>query len=404
MNKFVELLAPAKDIFKAKIAINYGADAVYIGGKNYSLRSRASNFSNEEIKEIVQYAHNHNAKVYVTCNIEFHDEDFEGFEDYIKLLDSYYVDAVIVSSLGALKICKKVAPDLSVHLSTQASVINSDACNMMNIYGVNRVILGRECSMEDIESIADKSIVPLEVFIHGGMCANCSGRCTLSNRMTNRDANRGGCAHSCRWTYSLYEDGKLKNKSKTIFSMSSKDLCGIEYLKRLIDAGVCSFKIEGRMKSEYYIAQLVKTYKKAIEEILAFGELSNERLLFYQMELRKAENRPYSDGFFPGVCDENYTLYSENGAGVTHSYVALVKGYNSDTKEATIEVKNIFSKGDILEVFGPLIDNKQMFCPVLINEFNEELDTANHPTQILKMAVPFEVHENDMIRVLSHED
>ena len=400
----IELLAPAKDLFKAKIAILYGADAVYVGGKEYSLRSRASNFTIDEIAELVQFAHSHGVRVYVTCNIVFHDEDFEGFENYVTKLDDIGVDAIIVSSLAALRIIKKVSPHLPIHLSTQQSIINSDACNMMQIYGADRVILGRECSISDIASIADKTLVPLEVFIHGGMCANLSGRCTISSRTTNRDANRGGCAHSCRWAYELYDGEELKNKKNTIFSMSSKDLNAAQYIKRLIDLGVCSLKIEGRMKSEYYIAQLVKTYRKLIDEVRYHGELSKERLMYYLMELRKAENRPCSSGFLSGTCDENKTLYDENGAGVTHEYVAIVKSYDFNNETATIEVKNVFKKGDILEVFGPDIDNKQFFAPDMITVDNETIDIANHPTQILKIAIPFEVHENDMIRVVYHED
>ena len=400
----IELLAPAKDLFKAKIAIDYGADAVYIGGKDYSLRSRASNFTVDEIDELVQYAHNKYKKVYVTCNIVFHDEDFKGFEDYLIKLDDIGVDALIVSSFAALKIIKKVIPHMPVHLSTQQSIINSDACNMMQIYGADRVILGRECSIKDIESIAENSLVPLEVFIHGGMCANYSGRCTLSSRTTNRDANRGGCAHSCRWAYDLYDGETLKNKNKTIFSMSSKDLNAVQYIYRLIKLGVCSLKIEGRMKSEYYIAQLVKTYRNIIDDVQVNGELSKDKLLFYLAELRKAENRPCSSGFLSGSCNEDKTLYDENGAGVTHEYVALVQSYDYETQTATIEAKNVFTKGDILEVFGPEIDNKQFFAPELITDEGEVLETANHPTQILKMKVPFEVHKNDMIRVLDHED
>ena len=236
------------------------------------------------------------------------------------------------------------------------------------------------------------------------MCANYSGRCTLSNRMTNRDANRGGCAHSCRWAYELYDGDTLKNKNKTIFSMSSKDLIGVNYIKKLMDLGVCSLKIEGRMKSEYYIAQLVKTYRNLIDEIKVDGELSKERTLYYLAELKKAENRPCASGFFSGKCDENKTLYDENGAGVTHEYVALVKSYDIATQVATIEAKNVFKKGDILEVFGPEVDNRQFFAPELMTEENETIDEANHPTQILKLVIPFEVHENDMIRVVNHED
>ena len=400
----IELLAPAKDLFKAKIAIDYGADAVYVGGKSFSLRSRASNFTMREIEELVYYAHVKDAKVYVTCNVVFHDEDLVGFKDYIEELDNLGVDGVIVSSLAAVKLIKKYAPELPVHVSTQNSIINSDACNMMNIYGADRVILGRECSLDDIDSICEKTVVPVEVFIHGGMCANYSGRCTLSNRMTNRDANRGGCAHSCRWAYELYDEKLLKNKNNTIFSMSSKDLCAATHIKDLIDMGVCSLKIEGRMKSEYYIAQVVKTYKTLINEIYEKGKINKERMIYYLLELKKAENRPSADGFLSGVCDENKTLYDENGAGVTHDYIALVKDYNPDNHYATIEVKNIFKEGDILEVFGPNIDNKQFFAPKMMTLEGEEIDTANHPMEVLKIQVPFEVHENDMIRIIRYED
>ena len=400
----IELLAPAKDLFKAKIAILYGADAVYVGGKEYSLRSRASNFTIDEIAELVQFAHSHGVRVYVTCNIVFHDEDFEGFENYVTKLDDIGVDAIIVSSLAALRIIKKVSPHLPIHLSTQQSIINSDACNMMQIYGADRVILGRECSIKDIELISDKTLVPIEVFIHGGMCANCSGRCTISSRTTNRDANRGGCAHSCRWAYTLYEGSRVKNKNNTIFTMSSKDLNAVQYIEQLMKLGVCSLKIEGRMKSEYYIAQLVKTYKRMIEEIEVKGTLNKNRIIHYLLEIRKAENRPTSTGFFSGVCDETKTIYTENGAGVTHEYVGLVKAYDPETKMATVEVKNVFKKGDMLEVFGPEVDNRLFFAPDMFTEENEMIDVANHPNQILKMPIPYEVQENDMIRIVNHED
>ena len=317
MNK-PELLAPAKDLFKAKIAIDYGADAVYIGGKFFSLRSRASNFEISDIKELVSYAHERNKKVYVTVNIIFHDEDFFGIREYLEALNKIGVDAIIVSSLAVVQIAKKIAPNLECHISTQASTINSDGVEVLKGLGADRVVLARECSMEQIKRIAEKDILPLEVFIHGGMCSNYSGRCTLSNRMTNRDANRGGCAHSCRWKYEVYEgDTKISN-DETLFSMSSKDLRATYYIEEMMKANVASLKIEGRMKSEYYIAQVVKTYRAMIDEIYENGHLDDNRLAYYDNELDKAENRPSDDGFLSGNCDNSKHLYGVNGAGVLH--------------------------------------------------------------------------------------
>lgn len=397
MNK-IELLAPAKDLQKAKIAIMYGADAVYVGGKHFSLRSRASNFENEDIKELCEFAKGYGARVFVTVNIVFHDSDFEGIKEYIKYLSDIGVSAVIISSLALVAIIKKIAPNLECHVSTQLSSLNSSAVNALKDFGVDRVVLAREASMDEIEKITGKVEIPLEVFIHGGMCSNYSGRCVLSNRMTLRDANRGGCAHSCRWKYHLYEGEYEISDPEYLLSMSAKDLRATAYIERMIKCGVASLKIEGRMKSEYYIAQVVKTYRKMIDEIYATGTLRADRLAYYDEELIKAENRPSDDGFLSGECDNSKHLYGINGAGVTHDYVAFVKAYDKTKGVALVEVKNIFSVADELEVFGPKEDNRIFINELMFDEKWNKVELANKPTQLLYMRVPFEVNSNDMIR------
>lgn len=402
MNK-IELLAPAKDVGKAKIAILYGADAVYVGGKQFSLRSRASNFSLDDLREIVPFAHEHNAKLYVTVNMVFHDEDLPGIREYLQELEKIGVDAIIVSSIGIIKLVQQIAPKIEAHVSTQISTINSGAVSFFKAEGAKRVVLARECSIEDIEQIAQRDIVPLEVFIHGGMCSNYSGRCVLSNRMTNRDANRGGCAHSCRWKYRLYAGDEEISDPNEPLSFSSKDLRATAYIPRMIKCGVASLKIEGRMKSDYYIAQVVKTYRKLIDEVYETGDLSEERIAYYENELDKAENRPSADGFLSGSCDDTKQLYGINGAGVTHDYVALVKDYDQVKGLAVIEVKNRFAVGDYLEVFGPTIDNYVFENKALFNMKHEFVSLANKPTEILYLRTPIVLHRDDMIRKV-HSD
>ena len=397
MNK-IELLAPAKDLEKAKIAIMYGADAVYVGGKHFSLRSRASNFENKDLMELCYFAKQYDAKVYVTVNIVFHDSDFDGIKEYLMYLDKIGVNAVIISSLILIPLVKKYAPNLECHISTQLSSYNSSAVETLRFFGADRVVLAREASMTQIEEISEKVDTPLEVFIHGGMCSNYSGRCVLSNRMTLRDANRGGCAHSCRWKYHLYDGEKEISNPNCLLSMSSKDLRASAYVERMIKCGVSSLKIEGRMKSEYYIGQVVKTYRKMIDYIYSHEYFDKETLEQFDAELEKAENRPSDDGFLSGDCDNTKHLYGVNGAGVTHDYVGFVKDYDIGRGVATVEVKNIFAKGDMLEVFGPNTDNKHFVCEMMFNEDWNTVDLANRPTQILYIRVPFELHRWDMIR------
>ena len=402
MNK-IELLAPAKDLGKAKIAIMYGADAVYVGGKFFSLRSRASNFENEDLKKLCDFAKSYGAKVYVTVNIIFHDSDFDGIKEYLMYLDEIGVSAIIISSLALIPIARKYAPHLECHISTQLSSFNSSAVNTLKSFGADRIVLAREASIKQIEVIAKKVNTPLEVFIHGGMCSNFSGRCVLSNRMTLRDANRGGCAHSCRWKYHLYDGEKMLSNPDCLLSMSSKDLRASAYVQKMIECGVASLKIEGRMKSEYYIGQVVKTYRKMIDEIYSKGMLDDNRLAYYDAELEKAENRPSDDGFLSGDCDNTKHLYGVNGAGVTHEYVGFIRAFDSEKNIALLEVKNIFALGDILEAFGPNVDNVRFSNRLMFDDKWNIVKLANKPTQLLYIRVPVELHKGDMVRKVSKQ-
>ena len=400
MNK-PELLAPAKDLQKAKIAILYGADAVYIGGKQFSLRSRASNFEMDDIRKLCQFAKEKGRRVYVTVNMIFHDEDFSGIREYLSDLYRYGVDGIITSTLSLIPLVKKIAPGMEAHISTQLSVYNSSAVKMMKRFGADRVVLAREASMDEIERIACRNELPLEVFIHGGMCSNFSGRCVLSDRMTLRDANRGGCAHSCRWKYHLYDKNEEISSSECLLSLSSKDLRATAYVERMMKCGIASLKIEGRMKSEYYIAQVVRTYRQMIDEIAEKGELSKERIAYYDQELDKAENRPSDDGFLSGQADNTKLLYGVNGAGVTHDYVAYVQGYDAKRSLALIEVKNIFTCDDTLEAFGPDLPNTYLSAKLMFDQDWQRVTIANRPTQRLFLRVPMELKKGDMIRKVS---
>lgn len=399
MNKKIELLAPAGDLERAKTAIRFGANAVYLGGKRFSLRSRASNFDLCDIKEACDYAKEHGAHIHVTVNMIPHDEDLDGLEDYLKELENAGVTAVIVASPSIIQVVKKVAPKLEVHLSTQMSTTNLKAIEYYKRLGVDRIVFARECNLEEVTFIAKNSPIPTEAFIHGGMCVNYSGRCTLSNAMTLRDANRGGCAQSCRWKYHLLQDEKEVSTMDNLFSMSSKDLMAVEFMYDLMEANVASLKIEGRMKSAYYIASVVHAYRKCIDEIGLTGQrLSPERLAYYVDELAKAENRPTSSGFYRGLPTYHDHLYGVNGAGVTHDFVGVVLSYDEVSKTALVQVRNVFTINDELEVFGPKIDNESFIVQSIVNGDNCKIDIANQPMTEVRVPIPFTVYPEDMIR------
>jgi U32 family peptidase len=393
-----ELLAPAGDLARLKTAVHFGADAVYIGGKKFSLRSRASNFDLTDIEEGVKYAHKHNAKLYVTVNMIPHQEDLEGLEEYLMALDQIGVDAVIVASLYIAQIARQISQRMEVHLSTQQSSANIETLNFYKKLGIDRVVLARECSLEDIEQIVASKTLPIEVFIHGGMCVNVSGRCTLSNYMTLRDANRGGCAQSCRWKYfCLDENDQPLHDENTLFSMSSKDLNATLVLSDLIRLGVSSLKIEGRMKSEYYLATVVGAYRRLIDDLLS-GKDEQQSVSKCNSELSKAENRETFGGFFISKPLADGHLYDKNGTGITQEFLATVISYDSVSQMATIEVRNHFSKGWLCEVFGPDTDHLQFTVSKIINSDNEYTDRVYKPMEVVQIKIPFEVKPEDFIR------
>ena len=398
MNR-VELLAPAGDLKRCKVAIRYGADAVYIGGKRFSLRSRASNFDLDNIAKACAFAKDYNAKIFVTVNMIPHDEDIIELDEYLIDLEKAGVSAIIVASPYIIERCKALT-NMEVHISTQINTTNSLSIKEFEESGADRVVVARECDINQIKMITDHTDMPIEVFIHGGMCSNFSGRCTLSNAMTLRDANRGGCAQSCRWKYHLLENDEVISDDDDLFSMSSTDLVATNYIQDMINANVASLKIEGRMKSEYYIATVVKTYRDLIDEIYENKEkkLSDDRLNYYAKEIAKAENRPTNDGFLNGLPTKNHHLYGINGAGVTHEFVAYVKEYDPINKLALIESRNYFKLNDELEVFGPNIKNTKFKLLEMYDIDHNIIEISNQPMRKLYIKIDFEVYKHDMIR------
>ena len=397
MNK-IELLAPAGNLEKLKIAYLYGADAVYAGGKYFSLRARASNFDLEDIKKASQIAQELGKKFYVTMNIVPHDGDLENLEEYLRYLESVNVTGIIVSSLYIANVSKRVSPKLERHLSTQDSVNNSLAIKYYEEKGFSRVVLARETSISEIRKIKDKTKIQLEVFIHGGMCTSFSGRCMLSNYLTQRDANRGGCAHSCRWNYDVYNEDLQKTKS--YLNIGSKDLCAINYISDLIDINVDSLKIEGRMKSLYYIAVVVRTYRKLIDRIYELKKLNQsitkEELFVFENEILKAENRETSCGFMKGMVSLKEQLYNSPLDNPTKDFLGIVIDY--DGEYVTLEQRNYFTEGTTVEFFGPDMENKTFVIGKITDTKGNVLDACRHPLEIVRFALPFAVKKYDMMR------
>ena len=390
----VELLAPAGDLEKLKIAVLYGADAVFIGGLKFSLRSRASNFTIEDIKNGCEFAHKYGSKVHVTCNIVMHEIDIDDILEYLKALEEAGVDAIIASSITILKLVKEHTK-MEAHVSTQTSTINSEAVKFYQDLGVDRVVLGRELSIDEIKEVKENTNIDLEVFIHGGMCVSYSGRCMLSNNMTNRDANRGGCAHSCRWNYDLYSNEKLINPAGDYFAMSSKDLCAIKLIPDLMNLGINSFKIEGRMKSLHYIATIVKAYRTIIDDVY---NNNLKEFSYYEAMIEKAENRLTSTGFLKGLPTINEQLYDLNLTLPSKDFVGIVLDYNKETKCVTIEQRNYFLPNTNLEVFGPN-HNEIIKIGEIFDKDEISLDAARHPRQIVHIYSDYEFEVNDLLRL-----
>lgn len=387
----VELLAPAGDFEKLKIAYLYGADAVYIGGRNFSLRANAKNFSIEEMKEAVKYAHALKKKIYVTVNIVFHEKDLEGLEDYLKSLDRIGIDAIIASDIIVLTTAKKIGVSFELHLSTQSSVLNEGAALFYKNLGVTRIVLAREANREDILAIKKSTGLELECFIHGAMCTSISGRCVLSNYCTNRDANRGGCAQVCRWLF----NSELSNHP---FSMTSKDLNLIPHIKEMMEIGVNSFKVEGRMRGIYYIATVILTYRRLIDSIIK--ETLTTPFANYSLAiLNRCANRESTPQFFSEIPTEKEQYFLGRDEISNQDFLGLVKEYEEKTGFAIIEERNIFHKGDVVEFFGPSLETFSITLDDFYNEEDQLIEVANHPGMLVKIPVPKKVKEYDMMRI-----
>ena len=394
MNK-VELLAPAGDLERLKWAILYGADAVYIGYQNYSLRANAKNFSLDEIKEGVIFAHKNNAKVYVTVNIIFHQEDIKDLEEYLIKLDEYNVDAIISSDIFILDIIKKHNLKFEFHLSTQMSTLNSEAALFFKKNNVKRIVLGRETSKNDIKNIIDKTNMDLEVFIHGAMCMAYSGRCTLSNYLTNRDSNRGGCAQICRWVFDLYDEKKLIDKN-TKFSFSPKDQSLLKNIRELIDLGVKSFKIEGRMKSVYYLATIVSIYRKIIDNIYNGNYSIDENDI---KALYRCANRDTTMQYFDKKPTENEQYYIGREENTNQDFLGVVLDYDEKNKEIILEERNYFKVNDKINIFGPKKESFSLKVEYIKDEEGNKILCARHPKEVLRIPCTIKVSKNDLIRI-----
>lgn len=383
-----EVLSPAGDLERLKWALMYGADAVYIGGYNYSLRANANNFSIPDITEGVAFAHSLGKKVYVTVNILFHNEDLEGLTEYLTTLSDIGVDAFIVSDLAVIKRIRELNLKPEIHISTQESSVNKFAVKFWESVGATRVVLARECSKIDILDIKNNTDAELEVFIHGAMCTSYSGRCVLSNYVTKRDSNRGGCSQVCRFIF--------KTKKYDDFQIASKDLSMIDHIPELVDMGVSSLKIEGRMRSMYYIATVVNTYKNVVT-LYKEGKLTNELMEYYKRVLNRLSNRENKSQFFTGDVNRSDQYYTGRKEVSNQDFLGVVLDYSDNVMK--IEQRNNFKVGDTIEVFGPNTLATKIKVDSIINEENESVSVANHPQEVLYVKVPFKVEKNDILRV-----
>ncbi len=374
----IELLSPAGDKERLFFAFLYGADAVYLGGLNFGLRANATNFTNEEIAECTKYAHLYGKRVYVTVNIVFHNQDLLLLREYLEFLSKIKVDAIIISDPVVIEVLKENNIDLEVHLSTQASTLNSRAAMFYRELGVKRIVMAREASKDDIIRIKKETNMELECFIQGAMCTSFSGRCVLSNYTTNRDSNRGGCAQVCRWTFNTNNTHE--------FSMMSKDLNMVSNIESMINIGVNSFKIEGRMRSIYYIATVISIYRHIIDKIMNHN-LTKEYITYGENIINRVANRESVPQFYNNATGECDQYWLDNNMEVSNQdFLGLVKSYENDT--ITLEVRNYFKKGDIVQVFGPTMKTIEFKITNITDIEGNEIEYCNHPKDIVSITVP----------------
>ena len=384
-----ELLAPAGDFEKLEFAYLYGADAVYFGGQNFSLRANAKNFSLEDMKKATEYAHSLGKKVYVTVNIVFHDSDFDGLDDYLKYLDSINIDGIIASDIAVIKRVQELRLHFSVTLSTQASLLNTRAVKFWKNLGVTRVVLAREASREEIKKVKDTGI-EVETFIHGAMCTSFSGKCVLSNYMTLRDSNRGGCAQVCRWNFTVENNPDL--------TITPKDLNMIPFIKEEIDMGIDSFKIEGRMRSIYYVATVIDCYRRMIDAAQN-NTLTPGLERYYLNILNRCANRESTPQFYdklPGVNEQYFNGREEIS---NQDFLGLVVDYDEKNNMAVVESRNYFKVGDVVEFFGPNMETFTYKINTIYNDLDEEIEVSRHPKTLVKLPMPQILEKNSMMRL-----
>ncbi|SHG59732.1 peptidase U32 family protein [Ornithinibacillus halophilus] len=406
ITKKPEVLAPAGTLEKLKTAFVYGADAVYIGGNQYGLRSRAGNFSYDEMREGVAFANQYNGKVYVAANMVTHEGDAEGAGDFFKTLRDIGIHAVIVSDPALIEICAMEAPGLPIHLSTQASATNYETLNFWKEEGLERVVLAREVGMDEIKEIRQNTDVEIEAFIHGAMCISYSGRCTLSNHMSNRDANRGGCSQSCRWKYDLFEmpqpeqhNSLLEGDPVEAFSMSAVDMTMIRHIPDLVENGVDSLKIEGRMKSIHYVSTVSNVYRQAIDAYCADPD-NYEFKQEWEDELWKVAQRELATGFYYGMPTENEQLFGERRKIPAYNFIGQVLDYDEESQIATIQQRNNFGVGDEVEFYGPGFTHLYQKIESLWDAEGNPIERAPRAMMTVKMKVDAPVKALDMMRKL----
>ena len=401
----IELLAPAGDLERLKTAFIYGADAVYIGGEIFGMRSAAKNFNKEDMAEGVRFAHERGKQVFVTVNIIPRNEEFEQLEAYLKELEEIGVDAVIVSDPGVFSVVKKVVPNMEIHISTQASTTNAASATFWYNQGAKRVVMARELSFEEIKEIRDNSPegMDIEAFIHGAMCMSYSGKCVISNYTTGRDANRGACAQSCRWKYTLVEEQENGDYEKVLddvdaeFFFNTKDMCMINYIPQIIESGINSFKIEGRMKTAYYVATTVRAYRMAIDEYIKDPENWEFNPMWLE-ELKKGSHRHFSEGFYLGKTTTRDQNYESASYVRNYDFIGVVRGHEEESGLVIVEQRNRMFVGDEIEIIGPYKETMYGKILEMYNEENEPIESAPHAKQIVKMKLDIPVEEHYMLR------
>ena len=401
----IELLAPAGDLERLKTAFIYGADAVYIGGEIFGMRSAAKNFTIEEMAEGVEFAHARGKQVFVTLNIIPRNEEFEQLEMYLHELDRIGVDAVIVSDPGVFSVVKSTLPNMEIHISTQASTTNAEAATFWYNQGAKRVVMARELSFAEIKELRENSPedMDIEAFIHGAMCMSYSGKCVISNYTTGRDANRGSCAQSCRWKYTLVEELENGEYEKVVdgvdaeFFFNTKDMCMIQYVPQIIESGIDSFKIEGRMKTAYYVATTVRAYRMAIDEYVKDPENWKFNPMWLE-ELKKGSHRHYSTGFYLGKTTTKDQNYESASYVRNYDFVGVVRALEEESGLVVVEQRNRMFVGDKVEIIGPYKETMYATILEMYNENGEPIESAPHAKQIVKMKLDVPVEEHYMLR------